>query len=69
MQTVYIGLSAVILNLVIAVVLTVIFRAVKVPQGADETLPHQHTADLADVPAPAPAGIGLGAAGAAGDLP
>ena len=35
----------------------------------DETLPHQYTAELADVPAPAPAGIGLGAAGAAGDLP
>ena len=34
-----------ILSLVIAVVLTVIFRAVKVPQGADETLPHQYTAD------------------------
>ena len=68
-HTVYIGLSAVILNLVIAVILTVIFRAAKVPQGADETLPHQYTADPADLPAPAPAGIGLGAAGAAGDLP
>jgi hypothetical protein len=35
----------------------------------DETLPHQYTAELADVPALAPAGIGFGAAGAAGDLP
>ncbi len=68
-HTVYIGLSALILNLVIVVILTVIFRAAKVPQGADETLPHQYTADPADLPAPAPAGIGLGAAGAAGDLP
>ncbi len=68
-HTVYIGLSALILNLVIAVILTVIFRAAKVPQGADETLPRQYTADPADLPAPAPAGIGLGAAGAAGDLP
>ncbi len=66
-HTVYIGLSAVILNLAIAVVLTVIFRAVKVPQGADETLPHQYIADIADVPVPAHAGVG--AAGAAGDLP
>ena len=67
-HTVYIGLSAVIINLIIAVILTVIFRAAKVPQGADETLPHQYTADPADLPAPTPAGIGLGAAGAAGNL-
>ena len=46
-----------------------VFRAAKVPQGADETLPHQYTAELADVQVPTPAGIGLGAAGAAGDLP
>ncbi len=45
---------------------TVVFRAAKVPQGADETLPHQYTAELADVPVPTPAGVGLGAAGAAG---
>jgi hypothetical protein len=51
------------------VILTVVFRAAKVPQGADETLPHQYTADPAELPAPAPAGVGLGAAGAAGDLP
>jgi solute:Na+ symporter, SSS family len=67
-HTVYIGLTAVIINLIIAVILTVVFRAAKVPQGADETLPHQYTADPADVPVPAPAGVGLGAAGAAGDL-
>jgi len=68
-HTVYIGLTAVIINLIIAVILTVVFRAAKVPQGADETLPHQYTADPAELPAPAPAGVGLGAAGAAGDLP
>ena len=68
-HTVYIGLTAVIINLIIAVVLTVIFRAAKVPQGADETLPHQYTADPADVAVPTPASIGLGATGAAGDLP
>jgi SSS family solute:Na+ symporter len=67
-HTVYIGLTAVIINLVIAVILTVVFRAAKVPQGADETLPHQYTADPADLPAPAPAGVGIGSAGAAGDL-
>ena len=66
-HTVYIGLSAVLINLVIAVVLTVIFRAAKVPQGADETLPHQYIAEVADVPVPTPASVG--ATGAAGDLP
>ncbi len=34
---VYIGLTAVIINLIIAVILTVVFRAANVPQGADET--------------------------------
>ena len=65
-HTVYIGLSAVLINLVIVVILTVIFRAAKVPQGADETLPHQYTAELADAPVLTPAGVGLSAAGPAG---
>ncbi len=68
-HTVYIGLSAVIINLVIAVVLTVVFRAARVPQGADETLPHQYTADPASIPAPAPAGVGSGAQGTADKAP
>ncbi|HTR94107.1 MAG TPA: sodium:solute symporter [Trebonia sp.] len=59
-HTVYIGLSAVLINLVIAVVLTLILRAAKVPEGADETLPHQYTADPDGVPAPTPAGVGAG---------
>ena len=57
-HTVYIGLSAVILNLVVAVVLTLVLKAAQVPEGADETLPHQYTADPADAPAPVPAGVG-----------
>jgi solute:Na+ symporter, SSS family len=65
-HTVYIGLSAFILNLAVAVILTLIFKATKVPEGADETLPHQYTADLVEAPAPAPAGVGLGTAGSAG---
>jgi len=69
-HTVYIGLSAVIINLVIAVILSVIFRALKVPQGADETLPHQYTVDPVSGPAvPTPAGVGPATAGAVGDLP
>jgi solute:Na+ symporter, SSS family len=67
-HTVYIGLSALILNVAIAVILTLIFKAARVPEGADETLPQQYTADPAQAPAPAPAAIGIGTAGAAGDL-
>jgi SSS family solute:Na+ symporter len=57
-HTIYIGLTAVIINLVIAVVLTLVLRAGKVPEGTDETLPHQYTADPEDKPARAPAGVG-----------
>jgi len=57
-HTIYIGLTAVIINLVIAVVLTLVLKAAKVPEGTDETLPHQYTADPEDAPARAPAGVG-----------
>jgi solute:Na+ symporter, SSS family len=56
-HTVYIGLSAVILNLVVAVVLTLILKATRVPEGTDETLPHQYTADPEEAPAPVPATV------------
>jgi solute:Na+ symporter, SSS family len=59
-HSIYIGLSAVVLNLVIAVVLTLVLKAVKAPEGADETLPHQYTADPDKAPAAVPAGVGLG---------
>src|SRR5262249_50752064 len=61
-HTVYIGLTAVIINIIVVVVLTLILKAAKTPEGADETLPHQYTADPEDVPAPQPAGIGLSSA-------
>ena len=57
-HSIYIGLTAVIINLVIAVVLTPILRAARAPEGPDETLPHQYTAEPDEVPALAPAGIG-----------
>jgi len=57
-HTIYIGLSAVVLNLVIAVVLTPILRAARVPEGTDETLPEQYTADPEQAPAPTPAEVG-----------
>ena len=62
-HSVYIGFSALMINVVIAVVLTLIFRAAKVPQGADETLPHQYTMDPAEAPTAAPAGVGASATG------
>jgi hypothetical protein len=67
-HTVYIGLTAIILNIAVSVILTLVFKAIRVPEGADETLPHQYTADPAQAPAPALAPIGIGTAGAAGDL-
>ncbi|MGH3298402.1 MAG: monocarboxylate uptake permease MctP [Trebonia sp.] len=62
-HSIYIGLSAVILNLVIAVVLTPILKAVRAPEGADETLPHEYTADPDKAPTPTPAGVGAGLEG------
>ena len=60
-HSIYIGISAFIINAVIAIVLTLILKAFKVPEGADETLPHQYTADPPDTPAVAPAGVGAAA--------
>jgi SSS family solute:Na+ symporter len=57
-HTVYIGLTAIVLNIAIAVILTLIFKAARVPEGADETLPQQYTADPTDAPAPVPATVG-----------
>ena len=59
-HTIYVGLSAIILNLAVSVVLTLVFRAARVPAGADETLPHQDTTDHVEGPALAPAGVALG---------
>jgi solute:Na+ symporter, SSS family len=61
-HTVYIGFTAIVINIVITLVLTLIFRAARVPAGVDETLPHQYTADAEEAPAPVPAGVGLGTA-------
>jgi SSS family solute:Na+ symporter len=68
-HTVYIGLSALIINLVVAVVLTVVFKAVRVPEGADETLPHEYRSDPEQAPAATAAGVGVASTGTAGDGP
>jgi solute:Na+ symporter, SSS family len=49
-HTVYIALTALVINLVVAAVLTVVFRAAKLPAGSDETAPGHYLAD----PEPAP---------------
>jgi SSS family solute:Na+ symporter len=68
-HTVYIGLAAIILNIAVSVILTLIFKAARVPEGVDETLPRQYTADPVEAPVPAPAGVSLGSSGVAGNLP
>jgi SSS family solute:Na+ symporter len=62
-HTIYIGITAIIINVVIAVVLTLVLKAARVPEGTDETLPHQYTADPEQGPAPTPAVVGAGAEG------
>ncbi|WP_035798126.1 monocarboxylate uptake permease MctP [Kitasatospora mediocidica] len=44
----YIGLTAFVLNLVVAVVLTLVLRAVKVTDGIDETSPGDYSAEPGD---------------------
>jgi solute:Na+ symporter, SSS family len=65
-HTVYIGLTGLVINLVIAVLLTLLFRAVKVPEGTDETQPGQYHADPEPESAPPiPVIAGAGGAGVA----
>jgi solute:Na+ symporter, SSS family len=54
----YIGISAFILNAAIAVIATLVLRAIKVSEGADATLPHQYTATPEPALAPVPAAAG-----------
>ena len=44
-QVLYIAVVALIINVVVAVVLTLVFRALRLPEGADETEPSHYTAD------------------------
>jgi SSS family solute:Na+ symporter len=60
-HVIYIGLAALILNLVVTVVCTFVFRAIKLPAGTDETKPSHYTYDPEDGEvAPVPAGAGTG---------
>ncbi|MFE7956543.1 monocarboxylate uptake permease MctP [Streptomyces sp. NPDC057413] len=44
----YIGLTAFVLNVVVTVVLTFVLKALKAPEGTDETRPEDYTADAGD---------------------
>ncbi len=66
-HTYYIGLTAIILNIAVSAVLTLVLRAARVPAGTDETLPRQYTADPVDTPAPVPAAAVLGSEVPRGD--
>jgi SSS family solute:Na+ symporter len=46
--TIYTGFVAVIVNLLVAVIATLIFKAAKAPDGADATTPDDYTADEGD---------------------
>jgi SSS family solute:Na+ symporter len=52
-HTVYIALTALVINLVVAAVLTAIFRLAKLPAGTDETVPDHYHADPEGAPAAA----------------
>src|SRR5690348_10711213 len=52
-HTTYIAITALLLNLAVAAVLSVVFKQFGLPDGYDETRPADYTAD--PVPAPAPA--------------
>jgi SSS family solute:Na+ symporter len=55
-HTMYIAIAAFVINLVISAILTLVFRAFRLPGGADETQPDHYTADPeTPVPVPVPA--------------
>ncbi|HEX3488957.1 MAG TPA: sodium:solute symporter [Streptosporangiaceae bacterium] len=49
-HTAYIAVTAFVLNLAVAVVLTWVFRALKLREGTDETQPEQYVADPEEAP-------------------
>jgi SSS family solute:Na+ symporter len=62
-HTVYIGLTGLLMNLIIAALLTLLFNALKVPGGTDETQPQQFEADPEpETAAPIPVVAGAGPA-------
>jgi SSS family solute:Na+ symporter len=46
---VYIALTAFVINVLLAVVLTLVFRALRLPAGTDQTVTDDYLADAGDV--------------------
>jgi SSS family solute:Na+ symporter len=51
--TMYVGFLAVIVNLVVAILVTLLCKALRAPDGADTTAPDDYLADAGEAPAPA----------------
>jgi hypothetical protein len=68
-HTTYIAITAVLLNLVMAAGLTLIFRALGVRDGYDDTRPADYSADSGPAPARAPARAPAGAPAAPAAAP
>ena len=68
-HTTYIAITAVLLNLVMAAGLTLIFRALGVRDGYDDTRPADYSADSGPAPTRAPAGAPAGAPAAPAAAP
>ena len=62
-HTVYIAVTTLVINLVVAVVLTAVFRLIRLPAGSDETTPGHYLAG-ADDEAPEPEPLPAATAGA-----
>jgi SSS family solute:Na+ symporter len=52
-HTMYIAVAAFVINVVVSVVLTIAFRAVRLPAGTDETRPEHYVIEAKDAPAAA----------------
>jgi SSS family solute:Na+ symporter len=50
-KSIYVGFVAVLVNLAVAAIVTLILRATKTADGGDDTSPEDYTADAADEPA------------------
>jgi solute:Na+ symporter, SSS family len=61
-QKVYIAVTALVLNLIVAAVLTLVLRAARVPVGTDATTPDQYHADAPDTKVLVTAGRGASGA-------
>ena len=53
-KVVYIGLTALVINVLVSVALTLVFRALKTPAGADDTEPDDYYSDAPGVALPLP---------------